>query len=108
MFSPIIQGNQEINFEALELLMNQGTQENRRTTKNRIVTQGHKSARIFEQRIHDLKKQKKAQWHAALFDFFVNIFTQAIQALDLIVPTLGTGLAKAMGFLQGLNPFIRK
>jgi hypothetical protein len=108
MPTPTIQWNQGINLESLEALMDQGTTEDKRSIKNRIANHHQKALLLVEQRLHQLEQQKNNQWRGALFGFFIGILSQGIQALDLVVPTLGTGLSKALAFLQELNPFSHK
>jgi hypothetical protein len=108
MPSTSVQLNPGINLDTLETLMDQGTAENKRTVKNRLATQQHKTIGLIDERIRYLEEQKKNQWRSALFSFFAGLFAQGLQALDALVPTLGTGLSKVMGLLEKLNPFAKK
>jgi chromosome segregation ATPase len=88
--------------------MDQGTAEEKRSVKNRIAHHHQKEMSLIEQRIHHMDEQKKNQWRGALFGFFVQILSQAAQALNFLAPGLGVAVSTAIGLLEKINPFSHK
>lgn len=78
--------------------------------KSRVQRENHyrKNIGLLENHIGELRKQQKNSWKAALFGFFVKLFSQAIKALDFLVPGLGTIVSKVASTLGSLNPFQHK
>lgn len=108
MNTPGINSNQPVNPESLMALMDKTDSETKKATKNKRSLHHQKARSLIENRINKLRERKSNLWKAALFGFFVDIFSQGIKALNFLVPGLGDTVSRVFQTLKSLNPFQHK
>lgn len=96
-----------VNIQELMAETDKNNIESRKSAKLKREHHHRKVMAHKDQSIRKMEKQHSKMGSAIIFGFFMDLFSQFVQKLDLLAPGLGTGLSKVGQFLQAMNPFQR-
>jgi len=93
---------QELMFEADRINSDQ-----RKSSKLKRELHNEKKLNLLDQKIGKLQERHDKLGIGAIFGFAMNLFSNLIQKLDLLIPGLGSALSMAAQAAEKLNPFQR-